>query len=75
MLKHKFFIWNRSNHYGVIANAVVALFITSRDRRSRHRLHLSLCITDLILLRSDDALADFAERSQRRDLSKFETSK
>ena len=32
MLKHKFFIWNRSNHYGAIANAVVALFIISTLR-------------------------------------------
>lgn len=32
MLKHKFFIWNRSNHYGVIANAVVVLFIISTLR-------------------------------------------
>lgn len=32
MLKHKFFIWNRSNHYGAIANEVVALFIISTLR-------------------------------------------
>lgn len=32
MLKHKFFIWNRSNHYGAIANAVVSLFIISTLR-------------------------------------------
>lgn len=29
MLKHKFFIWNRSNHYGTVANAVIGLFIIS----------------------------------------------
>lgn len=27
MLKHKFFIWNRPNHYGTIANIVIARFI------------------------------------------------
>lgn len=32
MLKHKFFIWNRSNHYGAIVNAVVVLFIISTLR-------------------------------------------
>lgn len=32
MLKHKFFIWNRSNHYGLIANTVIAFFIISTIR-------------------------------------------
>lgn len=27
MLKHKFFIWNRPNHYGAIANIVITRFI------------------------------------------------
>lgn len=27
MLKYKFFIWNRPNHYGAIANIVIARFI------------------------------------------------
>ena len=27
MLKHKFFIWNGPNHYGAIANIVIARFI------------------------------------------------
>ena len=29
MLKHKLFIWNRSNHYGCIPNAVIGLFLIS----------------------------------------------
>lgn len=29
MLRHKLFIWHRSNHYGVITNFAIALFIIS----------------------------------------------
>lgn len=29
MLRHKLFIWHRSNHYGAITNFAIALFIIS----------------------------------------------
>lgn len=58
MLKHKFFIWNRPNHYGAIVNFAIALFINSTMQVIDH-INIPFISTLLVLVLSYYALMTF----------------
>lgn len=58
MLKHKFFIWNRPNHYGAIANIVIARFIIFTTQVINH-LNIPFISILLVLVLSYYALMTF----------------
>lgn len=58
MLKHKFFIWNRPNHYGTIANIVIARFIIFTTQVINH-LNIPFISIPLVLVLSYYALMTF----------------
>lgn len=58
MLKHKFFIWNRPNHYGAIANIVIARFIIFTTQVINH-LSIPFVSILLVLVLSYYALMTF----------------
>lgn len=58
MLKYKFFIWNRPNHYGAIANIVIARFIIFTTQVINH-LNIPFISILLALVLSYYALMTF----------------